>query len=79
MEDEVDFVCPNCRVLTPAVTRDREDKPRPRPDSPKSAGHFVLLGWELDWRLYIIDHWNRVTLCENCGAEHIYWQDECKE
>ncbi|KKK83621.1 hypothetical protein LCGC14_2791510 [marine sediment metagenome] len=78
-EDEVNFVCPNCRVLALAVARDREDKPRPRPECPTDFGHFALHVWGLEWQLYIVDQWNRVILCENCGTEHRYWQDEVKD
>jgi len=74
--NKVKFVCPKCKVLEYADVEVRQDEPMKEPEYPLNAGHWRLLGYELERVKYRCDHWNRTIVCPNCGHTHHYYEEK---
>ncbi len=70
------YVCPRCKGISNSKVEVRKDKPKEQPQRPESCDHWALVAFQLEFRVYILDHWNRTVVCQYCGEANHYFKNE---
>ena len=68
------YVCPICKGISNSTIEVRVDEPKQAPQCPACASYWALAMFNIEFRVYELDHWNRTVVCEYCGEAHHYFK-----